>query len=144
MSGAAVLISPVVQLRRAVEAMGRRFGVSYPWSEESNAVAERLDFVARAAEIARRSRPAVLLVVGDQDDLGIREPAAELVTALGQSYGMDERAQLVRVPDMAHALADEPGTEPTPQTRHAAVVDRRAVQWFERHLTAEAPQRRPG
>jgi dienelactone hydrolase len=132
---AAVLVSPVVQLRGAVEAGERRFGVTYAWSGESNAVADRLDFVARATEIARRNRPAVLFIVGKQDDRGFREPAAELAAALEQIYATDERAQLVAVPDMAHELADEPGTAPTPQTPHAAVVDQRAVQWFERHLT---------
>lgn len=64
---AAVLISPVVQLRRTVEAMSTLFGVTYPWSAESDAVAGRLDFVARADEIASRNRPAVLSVVGEQD-----------------------------------------------------------------------------
>ena len=126
---AAVLISPVVQLRRAVEAMERRFGVTYPWSPESNAVADRLDFVARAGEIAKRGGPALLLVVGEQDDPGFREPAAELAAAVAGS-------ELVTVPGMAHALAEEPGTDPAPQTAHAAAVDRAAVRWFGRHLPA--------
>jgi pimeloyl-ACP methyl ester carboxylesterase len=129
---AAVLISPVVQLRRTVEAMEKRFGVTYEWSDESNAVADRLDFVARAAELAG---PAVLLVVGEEDDPAFRESAVGLATALTQTDGPPDRAQVVTVPDMGHALADEPGTEPEPQTPHAAVVDRRAVDWFERHLT---------
>ena len=132
---AAVLISPLIQLRRAVEAVGRRFGVSYPWSDRSNAVADRLDFVARAGEIAARGAPATLLIVGEDDDAGFREPAAELASALADSYGMDDRARLVTVPQMGHALADEPGIDPAPQTPHAAVVDRHAARWFERHLT---------
>jgi dienelactone hydrolase len=134
---AAVLISPVVQLRRVVEAVGRRFGVEYPWSDESNAVADRVDFLARASEIAGRGEPATLLVVGEDDDAaGFREPAAAFASALAERYGSDERARLVTVPGMEHALADEPGLEPAPQTPHAAVVDRHAVEWFERHLTA--------
>lgn len=133
---ATVLISPVVRLRRAVDAMARRYGITYPWSDESNAVAGRLDFVARAADIVRRQgEPAVLLVVGEEDDAGIREPAAELESALRQRYAAEERAALVTVPQMAHALAEEPGTEPAPQAAHAATVDRRAVEWFERYLT---------
>ena len=35
---AAVLVSPMVQLRPAVDATGRRFGVSYPWGATSLAV----------------------------------------------------------------------------------------------------------
>jgi hypothetical protein len=38
------------------------------------------------------------------------------------------------VPGMAHALADEPGTEPAPQTPHAAAVDRLAVDRLSAHL----------
>lgn len=38
------------------------------------------------------------------------------------------------IPGMAHALADEPGTDPAPQTPHAAIVDRLAAEWFRRHL----------
>jgi pimeloyl-ACP methyl ester carboxylesterase len=121
---AAVLISPVVQLRPIVQANAQRFEITYTWTEESNAVADRLDFVARASEIAG---PAVLLVAGEEDDPAVLEPAAELARTA-------DRAQLVTVPDMAHALAEEPGTEPEPQPPHAAVVDRHAVQWFERHL----------
>jgi hypothetical protein len=132
---AAVLVSPVIRLRRAVSAMERRFGVAYPWSDESNAVADRLDFLARAAEIAR-ANPAVLLVVGEEDDPTFHEQAAELQAALAGAEGGHGRARLVTVPDMPHALAEEPGMDPAPQMPHAAAVDRLAVDWFERHLTA--------
>jgi hypothetical protein len=123
-----------VQLRRVVEAMSREFGVSYPWSGGSRAAAQRLDFVARAAEIAERAQPAVLCVVGEEDDRGFLESAAELVSGLRRHYGDSRRADLVTVPGMAHALADEPGVDPAPQTPHAATVDRHAVRWFQRHL----------
>lgn len=134
---AAVLVSPVVQLRRVVEAGERQYGITYAWSDESNAVADRLDFLARAAEFSRRTQPAVLLVVGEDEDPGFREAAAALRAALERGYGSADLAELVTIPDMAHALADEPGIEPAPQTPHAAIVDSRAVQWFQRHLTAE-------
>jgi pimeloyl-ACP methyl ester carboxylesterase len=125
---AAVLVSPVIQLRATVEADARHFGMTYRWSDESTAVADRLDFVARARS-SGREHPPVLVVVG-ADDEPFREPAAELVTALGT-----ERAELVTVPNMGHALAEEPGTEPAPQTTHASIVDRHATAWFRRHLT---------
>jgi dienelactone hydrolase len=131
---AAVLVNPLVQLRRAVDAMRRRFGLTYTWTAESKAVAARLDFVARASEIADRTRTAVLLVIGEHDDAGFRAPAAELAEALKRSYADEARAELVTIPGMAHALAEEPGSDPAPQTAHAAVVDRHAVQWFRRYL----------
>ena len=53
------------------------FGSEKPWSDRSREVAARLDFVERASEIAeRRQDPAVLLVVGEDDDA--REFAARL------------------------------------------------------------------
>jgi pimeloyl-ACP methyl ester carboxylesterase len=133
--GAAVLISPVVRMRAVVEAMERRFGVDYPWSDASHAVADRLDFVARVDEVAKRDA-AILLVVGEDDDVtGFREPAGELREALAQRFEDPGLAELVLVPGMGHALAEEPGFEPAPQTAHAAEVDRRAVDWLRRHLS---------
>jgi dienelactone hydrolase len=133
---AAVLVSPVVQLRSVVGAMERRFNAPYSWSEASHEVARRLDFVARAEEITDRQRdPAVLLVVGEEDDVsGFRQPAVELRDALAERYSAPDRAELVLVPGMGHALAEEPGIVPTPQTEAAAEVDRLAVRWFRRHL----------
>jgi dienelactone hydrolase len=122
---AAVLVSPVVQLRRTVEAVGRRLELPYTWSDESNAVADRLDFVARAPEIAW---PPTLIVVGERDDRAFHESASDLRATLG------DRAELVTLAGMPHALADEPGTDPAPQTAHAAQVDARAVEWFRRYL----------
>lgn len=130
---AAVLVSPVVQLRPVVEAMARQYEMDYSWSPESDAVAERLDFVARAREIADRGTPAVLLVVGQDDDPAFHEPAAALRDAL---RGAKAEAEVATVPGMGHALADEPGMDPAPQTAEAAAVDRLAVSWFRRHLTA--------
>lgn len=132
---AAVLVSPVISLRRAVEAGERQFGVRYSWSPESTAVADRLDLVARAGELTERGQPAVLVVVGEQDDVAIREPAEELVAVLARYYGRD-RSRLVTIAGMAHALAEEPGDDPAPQMAHATIVDRYAVQWFQQHLSA--------
>jgi hypothetical protein len=65
--------------------------------------------VARAGEIAAPT----LLVVGEKDTPdGILEPAAALHAALPGSV-------LETVPGLGHALADEPGTDPAPQTAHA-------------------------
>jgi hypothetical protein len=69
---AVALVSPAIQLAGVVAANERRFGVSYRWTAQSRAAAARLDFVARAEELARRDA-AVLLVVGALDDqAGIR------------------------------------------------------------------------
>jgi hypothetical protein len=36
---------------------------------------------------------------------------------------------------MTHALAEEPGLQPAPQTAQAAQVDAALVDWFHRHLS---------
>jgi pimeloyl-ACP methyl ester carboxylesterase len=127
---AAVLVSPLTQLSAAVEALGRRFGVDYPWSEPSLQIARRMDFVARADELA--ACPATLLVVGAEDDeSGFRAPAERVRDALAQR---SVTTDLVVVPGMGHAVAEEPGIEPAPQLPAAAEVDRLAVDWFARHL----------
>jgi predicted esterase len=126
---AAVLISPVIQLRRAVEAVSEQFNMTYSWSDASRALADRLDFVARANELART---AVQVIVGADDHAAFREPAAALHAAL---HARGAASELVTIPRMGHALAEEPGLDPAPQTPHAAAVDRHAVAWFQRHLS---------
>jgi dienelactone hydrolase len=129
---AAVLVSPVTQLSEVVEAVGRQMGFSYPWSEPSRATADRLDFVARAEEVA--TCPATLLVVGEDDDeLGFWEPAGRLRDALAQRSVTTE---LAIIPGMGHALAEEPGIEPAPQLPAVGGADRQAVSWFSKHLGA--------
>ncbi len=118
-----VLISPLVQLRPLVTAAAATYGFTYSWTPESDAVADRLDFVARAAELGA----PVLAVVGAEDEQHFHTSAAALVAAL-------DGAELVVVDGMGHALAEEPGLEPAPQTPHAAQVDRATVAWLREHL----------
>jgi len=132
---AAVLISPLLQLRPAIEAMSRQFGVIYPWSPLSEAIANRLDFVARADAIT----PAILTIVGADDDQdGFLQPAHAFRDALAarasSPASSPDRAALVSIKGMGHALAEEPGMEPAPQLPTAAEVDRHAVDWFHHHL----------
>jgi pimeloyl-ACP methyl ester carboxylesterase len=126
---AEVLVSPVATLRAIVAVNERRFDVSYRWHAAAAEIADRLDFVARAEETARTA-PAVRLIVGERDDVAIRESAAELQEALAKRYADPTRADLVTVPDMPHALADQ-YEQPLP---HAATVDRLTVEWLQRHL----------
>jgi hypothetical protein len=137
---AAVLVSPLLQLRQAVSALERRYGVTYPWSEPSLAVARRMDFVARAGEIAANARTATLLIVGGEEEPEFRQSAEDLHDALAERYGDPELTALETIPGMGHPLADEPGLEPAPQNEHAAQADALAVRWFARHLTGARPE----
>jgi predicted esterase len=128
---AAALLRPAVQLERAVAASNRRTGAA-------GAVAERLDLVARAHQIAARDpQPALLLVLGARDDAGIREPAERLWQTLAGRYRDPGRVGLLVVPDLGDALAEEPGPHPVPRTPGPARVDAAVAGWLDRHLTSK-------
>lgn len=132
---AAALVNPVVKVRSVVEAGERMYNVSYSWTEKSRAVADRFDFVERAAEIGKRDpQPPVLLVGGAEDDQAYREPLAELRDGLAAHYAEPDRVGLVSVPGMAHALAEEPGMEAAPQTAEANEADAAVTAWFQRYV----------
>jgi pimeloyl-ACP methyl ester carboxylesterase len=130
---AVALVSPAINLASVVARYERLWDFAYPWNARSLAVAYRLDFVARAREIAERN-VAALLVVGSLDDRrGFLQPAERLRAAL--SRRSPERTTLVRIPGMGHPLAEEPGLDPAPQTPHAARVDAALVDWLRDHAT---------
>jgi dienelactone hydrolase len=132
---AAVLISPVIQLAEVVAANERRFGVTYPWTDASRDVADRFDLVARAADIATADpQPALLLVVGAQDDPAFPGQSERLQDALVQRYCDGHSVAMTTIPDMSHAFAAEPGIEPEPQTPQARRIESAATEWFARHL----------
>jgi alpha-beta hydrolase superfamily lysophospholipase len=131
----AALISPVIQLAEVVAVNERRFGVSYPWSDASRAVAARLDFVSRAGEIAAHDpQPAILLVTGADDDPAFPQQAHRLASELRQRYDAPERVGVRTIPGMKHAFAAEPGIEPAPQIAEAELVDAAVTDWFGRYL----------
>lgn len=133
---AVALVSPAIRASSVVARYERMWDFAYPWSERSRAVADRLDFVARAGEIADR-RVATLVALGAHDDeQAFHEPATRLREALVQHSSAP--TSLVRIPGMEHALAAEPGLEPAPQSQAAAAVDRLITDWFRRHLTSTA------
>jgi dienelactone hydrolase len=120
---AAALVNPLVRAQRMVGLVDARLGRTYPWDDAATALADELDFVARAAELT-----APLLVVSGADDHpGFPADAAALA-------GAAPRAELLVVPGLAHPLADEPGLEPAPQRPAAKAVDTALTAWFTRHL----------
>ncbi len=132
---AAVLISPVIQLAEVVAANERRFDVSYPWSDESRAVAAKFDLVARAGELAAHDpQPALLLITGDEDDPAFARQAERLQSELRERYADPARVHHLSIAGMKHAFAEEPGIEPAPQTDDAQVAEAAAADWFARYL----------
>src|SRR5207249_4776222 len=105
-----------------IAANERRYGITFQWTDENRAVAERYDYVRRADEL----KVPGLLVVGENDDISIREPAELL--------HKQSDVELVTIPGMKHDLADAPGTEAASQNEDARRVDAELVRWFQRHL----------
>jgi pimeloyl-ACP methyl ester carboxylesterase len=127
---AAVLINPVVRLRDTIDGLSAVYGLTYPWPAPAAAFAERGDFVTRAEELADA---AVLVITGEKDfEDAILKPVGTYVAEL-RRLGITVDRQVI--PGMAHAVADEPGVEPAPQTPQAVQVDRLAASWFARYLT---------
>ena len=139
---AAALVSPAIRLTSAVAGYQRWWNYRYPWNARSRAAAQRLDFVARAGQIAGRDVATLLVVGADDDREAFHQPAEQLHQAL--SRRSPDHTSLLTIPGMGHALADEPGLQPAPQTGHAARVDAALVDWFRRHLNHDEPDPRDG
>ncbi|BBF99046.1 MULTISPECIES: alpha/beta hydrolase family protein [Pseudonocardia] len=126
---AAALVNPAVRLRSVVPLVEGLAGRPYRWTPEADRVADELDFVARAGELA--DRPPLLIVSGEDDHPALRADAEALQAAVRTRHG---DARLVTVPGLAHPLAEEPGLEPAPQTPAARAVDGILVNWFSSQL----------
>jgi hypothetical protein len=135
--GAVVLISPLIRLADAVAVGEQVWGQRYEWTAESRAVADRLDFLGRAAEFEETEQPPLQIVIGAADAT-FHGSAFRLYDAVARCYRQPARVAIADIEGMGHALAEEPGIEPSPQTAHAAEVDRIAAGWFDRHLRAPA------
>jgi dienelactone hydrolase len=128
---AAAVVNAAIRIRSVVGLVEDVTGTPYSWHEESRRVADRLDFVARAGDVAG---PPLLVVSGELDHPALRTDAAELADALRERYAEPEHVALVEIPGLAHPLAEHPGLEPAPQLPTAKAVDDAMTEWFLRHL----------
>jgi dienelactone hydrolase len=136
-AAAAVLAAPR-NLDVAVESFERFFGLPYRWAGGASALRARLDFEARAGDIASGdSPPALLLLHGEADEMFDPENARSLYRALEPHYrsrGRGDRLKLELLPDFTHSFArggDPAGTFPTSD---AAPVERALTAWFQEQL----------
>jgi pimeloyl-ACP methyl ester carboxylesterase len=116
----AVFVSPMLDLRAMIDAVSPAFG-GYEWTEPGTEAATRLDYVTRADEVAAAGA-SIRVIVGADDAPFMAEPAKRVAEAIG--------ADVQVIPGMEHALAEEPGIEPAPQTEAARQVDPLAVEWL--------------
>lgn len=123
---ACALIAPTVSPVRLVAGLEKVSGTSYPWTDDSRAAAERLDLTSHAVEIVAGD-PAFMLVGGISDQLVPPADIAGLRDLLRAKGASRVEAATFK---MAHALAEEPGTEPLPPTAGAVSVDAALTSWF--------------
>ena len=119
---AGAVVNGAIRMRSVVDL----FPGDYQYDAESERAVDSLDFVAQAGAIVGRA--PLLVVSGEVDHPALRADALNLVDAVG------ETAELLSIPGLAHALADEPGIEPAPQLPLAREVDAGLTAWFRRHL----------
>jgi hypothetical protein len=122
---AAVLVSPLLQLRPMIDAVSPQFG-GYDWTDAGTATAERLDYEARSSELVG-SGLAIRIIVGGRQAQGIVSSALTVAAAAG--------AEVQLLDGVEHALTEEPGIEPAPQTEVAKRVHPIAAEWLREHLT---------
>lgn len=135
---AAALIAPIVVPARALAGLERRSGGTYAWTDESRAVAARLDFNARAAEVVA-SNPALMLLAGGADDLVPPGDLAGFRNLLLAAGGSAVEAATFR---MGHALAAEPGITAHPPIAEAVSVDGALTEFFLDHYADHFAVRR--
>lgn len=120
-SVATVAINPVTRMTDLIALLEGEFAMTYNWGDEAKHVAARYDFATRASELTT----PLLLVMGENDSPELARGAHDVAAAA-------PNATLVTVPDLAHALAEEPGVAPAPQTAGAAIVEQEVVAWLRR------------
>ncbi|MEO8263584.1 MAG: hypothetical protein ABI566_13540, partial [Pseudolysinimonas sp.] len=111
---AAVLLSPMMRLRSLIDAVSPQFG-GYTWTDASDAVADRMDFVARADDVSAAGAAIRMIAGSDDDEAAFLVPAREFAAATG--------AELHELAGVGHALAEEPGLDAAPQTAGARDAD---------------------
>jgi pimeloyl-ACP methyl ester carboxylesterase len=135
--GAAVLVNAAVRAADVVAAAERTNEAPYPWTDASRRMADRLDFVRRAGDIASSlPQPGVLIVNGQEDHPAYPRSADDLYEALSSRWWSPAQVERVRIPGLGHTLAEDPGNDTAPRTRGAALVDEVVGAWLTRRLAS--------
>lgn len=110
----------------------------YRWTAESEVAKQRLDFVARAFEIAgRKPLPAVLFVHGSQDEICPLNEVKELYAALAPYYEKSdarERLSLQIFEHLQHDIDLEAAKNSPDMQQDIAELQRVIGTWLSQHL----------
>ncbi len=110
----------------------------YRWSEASEVVKKRLDFVARASEITQRQPiPAIFFVHGLQDEVFYVNQIEELYTAIAPHYqqaNQSERLSLKTFEHLGHQLDLEAAKNSPELKQDIAEFQKVVAAWFSQNL----------
>ncbi|MFC6884209.1 MULTISPECIES: alpha/beta hydrolase family protein [Actinomadura] len=134
----AALVAPVIAPSRVAAAVEKRAGRDRAWPDGARETAGRLDFGARAGELARRD--AALLLIGGAKDRVV--PPNEITAFRDALRRVGAPAVESATFRMGHALAAEPGTDACPPITEAVRVDGVLTDWFRERL-AETTEPEP-
>lgn len=111
----------------------------YHWSTESNVAKQRLDFVSRASEIARRkSIPAVLFVHGSQDEVFAISEVEQLYAAFARYYEQGDCAKRLSMrtfEHLKHEIDLEAAKNSVDMQQDIAELQQLVAEWFSQHLS---------
>jgi predicted esterase len=126
---AAVTLNAPIGLNAAIDALERATKTPYSWTPETRRLAERTDFVRRAADLASRMPPPALLLFHGSDDTTVT-PAGSVsleraLRPLYHSMGADQRLRLELAEHVSHDWTD-------PSVRKQ--VETAVADWFNENL----------
>lgn len=111
----------------------------YQWTEASVAAKQRLDFVARAANITQRKpMPAILFVHAVQDEAYPVSDIEKLYAALAPCYeqtNQPERLSMKLFEHLKHYLDLEAATNSPDMQQDITELQRVVATWFSHHLS---------
>jgi predicted esterase len=125
--GVAVTVNAPAGLSSAIDALERATKQPYTWSQGAHQLAERIDPVLHAREIAgTHPQPALLLLHGADDTVISADGSLALEKSLRPLYaGHEDRLSLVIAPGVSHHWTDPASLEQ---------VQSRVAAWFNRYL----------
>lgn len=111
----------------------------YHWTEATEAAKQRLDFVARAANIAQRKpMPAILFVHATQDEAYAVSDIEKLYAALAPYYqqaNQTERLSMRTFEHLKHHLDLEAAKNSPDMQQDLTELQQVVATWFSQHLT---------
>lgn len=139
------MMSAVDNYERAVQASYPTLKEQFPWVEEryrwtaeSEIAKQRLDFVARASDIAQRKpTPAILFVHGVQDEIFAINKVKELYGAIAPYYEQADRADCLSMRSfehLKHNLDLEAAKNSPDMQQDVAELQQVVAAWFSQHL----------